>query len=424
MNPLQIKSKFLSYHIREITLCCSLIFLCLFKLNAQQVVNTSAFLSGVFDQITSNTQATIPVSHSNPSSTNSFKSAYIKEAEFRTETKDFDLEDQSYRIRISPSTKAIRTAEEELFEGYTQEPRDEGQSIFYSRIESAYEFWIDQFMSNNQSTLYEDWKAVLEDKKKVTEKLLLVDNFDLSDYFEVDNEIKELHIKMMNASQRAEFYQNPFTASKVSYEFDDIISIDDIKSFVTSFNPASIENTLKDDEYLYDQIMLEKELDLEIAESKQILKFAEISYGGPHNDPFREKVSLGVGLRLPWDGDSRLKQHELQYKLDNINFDKTIQVRELFVAASEEKYNLLHQISVHQELVKLRKEQAIKSEEFIQTIALTEGFNPLHALEIKEQSIKAKLELIDSLEGIYRSYISFLKRSELLYHSPYRNYLI
>lgn len=424
MNPLQIQSKLLSYRIREIALCCSLIFLCVFKLNAQEVVNTSRFLSGVFDQITGNTQATIPVSHSDESSNHSFKSAYIKDAEFRTETKDFDLGDQSYRIRVSPSTKAIRSAEEQLYEAYTQEPRDEGQTIFYSRLESAYEFWIDQFVVNSQSTLYEDWKAVLEDKKKVTEKLLLVDNFDLSDYFEVDNEIKELHIKTMSAGQRSELYQNPFTASEVSYEFDDMISIDDIKSFVTSFNPASIENTLKEEEYLYDQIMLEKELDLEIAESRQILKFAEISYSGPHNDPFREKVSFGVGLRLPWDGDSRLKIHELQYKLDNINFDKTIQIRELFVAASEEKYKLLHQIRVHEELVKLREEQAAKSEEFIQTIALTEGFNPLHALEIKEQSIKAKLELIDSLEDIYRSYISFLKRSELLYHSPYRNYLI
>lgn len=424
MNPLRIQNKFLSYHIREFALSCSLIFLCLIKLNAQEVVNTSTFLSSVFDQITGNTQATIPVSHSDPTSISPFKSAYIKEAEFRTETKDFDLGDQSYRIRISPSTKAIRSAEENLYEAYTQEPRDEGESIFYSRIESAYEFWIDQFVSNQQSSLYEDWKAVLEDKKKVTEKLLLVDNFDLSDYFEVDNELKELRIKMMSASQQAELYQNPFTASQVTYEFDDIISVKDIKSFVTSFNPASIENTLKEEEYLYDQIMLEKELDLEIAESKQILKFAEISYNGPHNDPFREKVSLGVGLRLPWDGDSRLKIHELQYKLDNINFDKSTQIRELFVAASEAKYRLLHQISVHEELIKLREEQMTQSEEFIKTIANAEGFNPLHALEIKEQSIKSQLEIIDSLSEIYTSYISFLKRSELLYHSPFRNYLI
>lgn len=423
MNPLQIQNKLLSCHIREITLCCCLLFLTFSELNAQNRVNTSTFFTGIFDQINDVAQEIRAVSNRTGGQT-SFKSAYIKEYEFRSETKDFTVGDQSYLIRVSPSTKAIRSAEEGLFETYTQEPRDEQVSLDYSRLQAAYSYWVDQFISAETSNLYEDWKAVLEDKRQVTEKLLLVDNFDLSDYFKVDNELKDLHIKMININQPADLYQNPFTGTQASYAFDDIIDIRDIKSFVAGFNPATIENTLNEEKYLYDKVVLQKELDLEIAESKQILKFAEIQYSGPHNDPFREKVSIGVGLRLPWDGDSRLKIHELQYKLDNIRLDKSSQIKEIFVEASRAKYKLLHEIKVHEELVKLREEQAKKSEAFIEVIAKTEGFNPLHALEIKEQAIKSKIEIIDSLRDIYRSYISFLEKSELLYHSPFRNYLI
>lgn len=424
MNPLQIQNKLLSYHFREIALCCCLIFLAFSKLHAQQVVNTSDFFTGIFDQINKVSHKATPVSYSAIAPSTEFKSAYIKEYEFRTETRDFDLDDQSYLIRVSPSTKAIRSAEENLFDTYTLQPRDQGQSIDYSRIEAAYKYWVDHFIASERSTLYEEWKAVLEDKRRVTEKLLLVDNFDLSDYFKVDNEIKDLHIKMINVREPATLYRNPFAGFHMSFRFDDIIDLETIKAFVSDFNPASIETTLDEDKYLYDQVILEKELDLEIAESKQILKFAELQYTGPHSDPFREKVSFGVGLRLPWDGDSRLKIHELQYKLDNINFDRTMEIKELFVSASEAKYKLLHDIKVHEELIKLREEQAKKSEDFIKVIAASEGFNPLHALEIKEQSIKSKIEIIDSLRDIYTSYISFLDRSQLLYHSPFRNYLI
>ena len=61
-------------------------------------VNTNEFMLTIFEDITTRSTSSSDSTHAI-----SFKAPIIEEYEFRTETNDFDLDEQDYLIRVSPS---------------------------------------------------------------------------------------------------------------------------------------------------------------------------------------------------------------------------------------------------------------------------------------------------------------------------------
>jgi len=356
--------------------------------------------------------------------TDEFRSAKVEEFEFRTETKDFDLAQQEYTIRVSPSTKAIRKAEEELYKAYTSKPSDTDAELQYKFIEDAYYFWVNEFISEEKQELYQEWDLILKDKKSVVEKQLVNNDFDLADYFEVNNEMKDLELKKIGNAGGSNLFQSPFQIANVVFDFEDIISLSSIESFAKIYDPSQITTTLKNEEYSYEKYLIQKELDLEVAQTKQILKFGQVAFNGPNSDPFKEKFSIGAAFRFPWDGGNRLKIYELKHKLENVDFTENSELKQIYVSGSRARYDLLNLIEKYKELEDLRVEQNKDSQKFIEVIAKSQGFNPIHALEVKEQTMKSKLESLDMLQDIYESYIKLLKDSQLMFASPNNNYLL
>jgi len=390
--------------------------------NAQkEVLNTNNFFTVIFEQF----EADGTLVSSEAANTNSFRSAKIEDLEFRTETKDFDFRQQDYVIRLSPSTKAIRKAEEELYLAYTSKPTDNTKLIIeYKFIEDAYHYWVNEYISNRKRELYTEWDHILKDKKSIVEKQLLENDFDMSDFFKVNSEMKDLALRKVSSVDNSTLYQSPFQASNVQFDFKDIITIQSIKSFANSFDPSQNSTTLKDHEYSYEAYVIQKELNLELAQSKQIFRFGQVAISGPNKDPFKENFSIGAAFRMPWDGGNRLKIYELRHKLEEISFTSDSELEEVLVSASRAKTKLLNLIRIHEEMEDLRDEQHLDSEKFIEVIARSQGFNPMHALEVKEESIKSRLESINSLQKIYESYINLLKDSQLMFKTPYTNYLL
>ena len=90
-----------------VSLTASIVFLCTnIPLSAQSSISTASFIK-------KNIQAFQKKINSTPGST-SFETSWIKEMQLRTETKEFDFEQQSYTLRISPNSKKIRKAEVQL----------------------------------------------------------------------------------------------------------------------------------------------------------------------------------------------------------------------------------------------------------------------------------------------------------------------
>ncbi len=382
-------------------------------------VNTGEFLQVIFEDVDTRLS-----SSTNQSGEYTFKAPIIEEYEFRTETNDFDLDKQDYLIRVSPTTKAIREAQQRLFEGYLSQPKDDPFSLELRFIEDAYEYWIDEYFSFELQDLLEEQKTVLDDKMSVIKKQLIIGDADFSDFVKAQNDLKDLNLNQLQNQQENKMYAFPSSLSGVEYTFEDLISVEEIKAFVTAFDPSSVEdpNRLVSDNLKRTE--LQNELDLEEAEAKQILRFAEISYGGPHSDPFREKVSVGVGLRLPWDGGNRLDLQELKIEMDNLETEALFDQDKLFLDVSRSRFEVLESIRVYEEQLSLREAMKESNRELKQILNETNSSNPTFILELNQQSIELEIDKINSAKDVYEEYLDFLEDSLLMTQMPLKNYLL
>ncbi len=391
-----------------------------FSLNGQSnTVNTGEFMQIVFEDIAERLPST-----TNQSGEYTFKAPIIEEYEFRTETNDFDLDNQDYLIRVSPTTKAIREAQERIFEGYLAQPKDNPYSLELDFIEDAYNYWIDEYFSAELHDLLEQQKLILEDKMTVIKKQLIIQEADFSDFVKAQNDLKELNLNQLQNLQENKMYAFPISLNSAEYTFEDLISIEEIKSFVTSFDPSTVEDP---DRLVRDNLKrteLQNELDLEEAEAKQILRFAEISYGGPHSDPFREKVSVGVGLRFPWDGGNRLDMEEIKIEMDNIENEAQFEQDKLFLEVSRSRFEVLESIRLYEEQLALRESMNEYNMELKQILNETNNSNPTFILELNQQSVKLQIDKINSQKDVYEEYLDFLEDSLLMTQMPLKNYLL
>jgi len=353
-----------------------------------------------------------------------FEAPVFEEVEFRTETNDFDLDKQDYLIRVSPTTKAIREAQQRLFDGYVSQPIDNPLSIELGFIEDAYNFWVNNYFSSEQQELLEAQKLILEDKMTVIKKQLVIDEADFSDFVKAQNDLKELNLNQLENSQVNKMFAFPVSLDESEYSFEDLITIDEIKAFVTLFDPATVEDP---DRMISDDIKranLQSELDLEEAEAKKILRFAEISYGGPHSDPFREKVSVGVGLRLPGDNGNRLKLQELRIKMDNIGTETLFVQDRLFLEVNRSRFEVLESIRLYEEQLEVRESMEAYNKELRDILTETNNTNPTYILDLNQQSIELQIDKVNSQKDVYNKYLDFLKESLLMAQIPLKNYLL
>lgn len=382
-------------------------------------VNTWEFFQAVFEDIDQRVS-----SSTHQSGEYTFKAPIIEEYEFRTETNDFDLDRQDYLIRVSPTTKAIREAQQRLFDGYLSQPKDDPYSLELDFIEDAYEYWVEEYFTSELEGLLEEQKTILEDKMTVIKKQLVINEADFSDFVKAQNDLKDLNFNQLQNKQENKIYGFPVSLNGVDYLFDDLISIDELKAFVTAFDPSTVEDPERRISDNLKRTEIQNELDLEEAEAKQILRFAEISYGGPNSDPFREKVSVGVGLRFPWDGGNRLDLQELRIEMDNLETEAVFDQDRLFLEVSRSRFEVLESIRLYEEQLALRDAMNESNMELKNILTETNNSNPTFILELNQQSVELEIDRINSQKDVYEEYLDFLEDSLLMTQLPLKNYLL
>ncbi len=166
---------------------------------------------------------------------------------------------------------------------------------------------------------------------------------------------------------------------------------------------------------------LKNEMDLSAAKSKQVLDYIQARYGGKKNDLFDENFSLGLGINLPFFGNTRSRKGEYYLKIINeenklsdlkrINIDKNKLVNDEFKIA---KTN-------YQILQKQKDESSINI--LLESYKKMEGAPPLQLINLKILQNKKTIEVLKSKHEFYKYYINILANQEVLFQQPLRNYL-
>jgi len=387
-------------------------------LTQDMTVTTQSFFDSATRQLVSS--LSLPAS---ATSEHSFKAPHIEGLEFRTETNDFDLSEQDYTFRISPTSKKIRKAQKDLYELYVNNPENPLLSTLNSEIETSYQSWIELYVTHERQALSEDLLDLMEEKKAVLEKMIILPDFKLKDFVDLQKEVAELDIDKVLLEQKQKAIATSYDLQYSSFSFIDLINVDEIESTIKSIDPNSLSQDDKEEIALYEKDLLQKELNLELAENQKIFEWGQLAYRGINGNPLKEVVSIGAAFRWPHDGNNRLKIEELKIKLNQIDGDRFIEDEKLSIATESAKAETLAKIETYRRIVNLRETQKIATQKIVSLLLKDQNVDPIDLLNIKEDELKEQIASLELLEGIYNSYINTLSVSRLMYKMPLNNYL-
>jgi len=388
----------------------SFLFICSF-LSAQTSINSTAFIQKRLQQSNNLTGTS--------TTTSDFKVSWLEELVFRTETRDFDFDRQSYTLRLTPSVKKVRQAQKKMAQQFLSEAAVERKSFAFKFVELAYEDWIELYSYEQKLTIHENLLAVYSDIEKVLLLLGKKEELKVKDLLEVKSDITATKI----AIQTLESAQKEYL-KKQKADFSDLISIEAIGAnlLMPSKNIASsLVNTQQKN---LKEANIQTELDLELAEQKRWFDFFQIEYRGPHDDLLRERFSIGAGLKIPFKGGSQLKMEELKVEQALLEEEYKSDLALFEAEVAKEKQALRALIAEQQISKQLMQQQQKQAKELIIKLVSREGSSPLIQLYHQIEQGKQALNLVKLETNIYEQYIKYLGITEELFATPFRNFLV
>ena len=379
------------------------------SLGAQKNIDANAFVQNALTQM-----------DESPSNTyNKFKNSWIDEIQLRTQTRDFKLNQQEYTLRVSPSGRAKRKAQNSYYEALKNTPDYDAEDLRKQLLEQVYKDWITLHFLAKRESLMQEIKLLKQDKKTIIEKYQSIYEYDFQALINLatsSTDIRNSENKML--LKRRHILQK--------------YSLDPTDSLITTelLSPAGIilkiEDTpalVNDPTKVYKQTLLQHEMDIELKEKRQLLDFAQLRYRGPHDDELQERISLGFGFKINSSGDKNLKIRELEYRIKELDVEnrneklsqsqKSDQVR-LALKTQIEHYNYLA------ENINVEREKLLNISKQIQK---KEGFDPIYLVKIEERNLGLKMDQIDLLEDIYSNYLKYLDEAQLISESTLVDYL-
>ncbi len=328
-----------------------------------------------------------------------FRAPWLDNTELRTETRDFDFGQQRYTLRLSPSTPGIVRAQTSLFKTRESRPDFVGQEIACEQLRERHEDWLDLYLIAEELQLLAALDSVLADRTTVLNRQSASLDFDWRDLLELKEERTELSLREKTLVERRKLLLQPYGFAATDFDFSAFPTIAEL--------PLEGANTLvaDDPETAYKLELAAQEMALEQAEKRQYLDFIQAEYRGPHTNPFEERFAIGLGFRLPGNGNRKLKIRELELEQQDLR-RKQVMDR----TTDQEQYDgrlaaIRSARDLHGEMLRLFTEEADEMDQISAYLTRREGFNPLPLLDIKSRALKNKLRLLNSTQEVLERYL-------------------
>lgn len=337
---------------------------------------------------------------------------WIEQYEFRTETEDFNLNKQEYLFRVSPSNPAKRKAQKEIFDWIKNTPDFKLIEENCENWKKTHEDWLNLYLIEAEIRRIEDLSLVLQDRQRIYEKMIGSYDFELQKLVKLQADKNDLALRLYTLNTDKEIILRQYGFSVFNLSFTDFPSI-------KSLNDRMITMTLSSqqvwgEEAKYEKSLITKELQLEKAEEKQLIDFAQLRYQGPHSDVLSEKLALGLGLRLNTSGNRKLKIQELLIKQDNIDRKIERESIQKLKDLNELKLKLQKLLEAYDYFENLIGIELNQLGQLGDKLVNEEKFSPLILLDIEERKIKNGLDKIKLQKEIFEGYLELLDLSGIL----------
>ena len=344
---------------------------------------------------------------------------FVQQLELRTETHDFQLNEQGYSLRFTPNSPKQRRAQDSYHQAFINNVSVDKQELLLDELEEKYATLVDYQFIGGLIKSKENLIKLYAQKQKVLRALVSSPNFDITNFVDTEEEIFELESELLEFTQRQntinELVNLAVGTENLQTDFIDLNQI------LVSIRTKEMPTFLANEALQLRQDLIQKEYEKELAEINNPLDFIQAQVGGGNADELRENVSVGVGLRLPFKGDKKLDLLELEYeKLERNSDFQTDQLERKERIARQvkrienfiEQYNLLQKQAEDNQV-----QYALKR------LKSMPDASPLQIIRMEEILLKKSSQIYRLEYRIFQEYVEWLHLTETTISLPLRNHL-
>ena len=349
---------------------------------------------------------------------------FVDRYDFRTETDEMDINQQRYQLRFQLNSRDERKAFDKIMIANKSKYKWLQAQYELDKWEERYNNIIDLYFNQSEMDLVKQDLELLADKKTVLKKIL--DNevqVDVGDWLANEAELFKVQSDSMELElNRKEISQKLFGPDRLAprLEASDCITVEEMLVIVNSILVDSLSHP---DEGLAkaEEEVAQAEYQLEEAESRKWLEFAQIEYQWDDNLSFQRELSFGTSISLPSKGNNRAKKNEAALELLEKNYELRLEQegnKEVLSLAETKMLSLIAQLESFQSM---RRDQ--KLEETFESYVENRVVSPLILINIKRTILDYNKKELELEKDIYEVYIDILTRKAAFLKSPRRNYL-
>ncbi|NNC95296.1 MAG: hypothetical protein HKN92_07005 [Chitinophagales bacterium] len=345
-----------------------------------------------------------------------FKAAFIDDIQIRTETNDFEFRKQQYRLRVSPTSIQLKQTQEKLFEAYKRKYLKEIREIEERYLLTAYEAWIDNYIDAKK---IEALRNSLDLKNKMLKDLMAQSengSYSISDHFKIKRSISNNEFDLLRLEGENSFLQNEYPGL-TSVSYDGMKSIAEVKNTVIQ-TEKSTSQYVND----HDKVIAKYELEEALREKNKVFDYLQGSYSGPHDDIFKERFSLELGIRLPLVGENKLEIYERRFEFEIEEIEQEIE-RQAYLQESREQREKLKNAIERYEMKQAFIESEAELHSKLKEVQISSGGTWEEYLEMEEVQLANELDLIEAEEEVWERYLEYIEVEEMLQRETKVDYL-
>ena len=348
----------------------------------------------------------------------------IDNYEFRTETDEMEFLRQRYQFRMQFNSSDERKAYDKILLANKDKYKWLQSKYELDKWEEKYKNIIDLYFNQLEFEMLKEELILLEDKKTILTKILNNDvNGDISDWISNENDILDLRTDSMElVHRRNEIGQKIFKSDRTVPSIDGTswIGLADLQKVLDEV----LENEqLHPDDGLVvaEEKMANAEYQLELAESKKWLEFAQIQYQSDDDLNFQKELSFGTSIVIPHKNNNRARKNETALDLLEKNYEtiKEHEDRKNELLLERARFNdLVQQYEVYKEM---REGQQLES--MYDSYESEKLVSPLVLIGLRRSVLGQLKKQMNIEKDVYNSYINLLTLKSAFLIDPGRNYL-
>ena len=344
-----------------------------------------------------------------------FDSPIIDEAEFRTQTNEFDLDQMQYTLRLSTNNKEVRKYQNRIYNDLKKEYLFELRQSQEDQLEDLYKSYLEYYFSSQKINLRKQILPLYDDIITMLSKQDKDGEVSVTDLINASKRRDKLEIRLERDENKL-LQQSALDGALTQ----SIISVEDIGKFLAYLTVMTIPSELE--EHKFELNKIENQYQLEKAERDRRLDFAQLRYRGDSDDVWQEKVSIGLGFRFPHSSKNSLDMIEL--KLEKMIEEEKFKQRKLEYQNSliQSQTNLLEQLDNFNAVDRI-VQNLKKYDQLTKSIKPQSKGEIIDILQLNIDSIEEEINLIEAKEELYKAFIEHAKTIGLFHADQNQQYV-